>query len=94
MKKNSLYKEIVGLSPYNANLMDFLLKKENRFLPPEEWKHKRIYFWGTIYRGPAGDYFVRYLYNFSSIELRWRWSHSTLGGAFMDICGPAIVPAH
>jgi hypothetical protein len=62
---NKLRKELASELPFNANLLDYLLK--NPHLIPEEWKKDvdgntlYIYFWGTIYRNSAGDLCVRYL---------------------------------
>jgi len=92
---NKLRKEIAKLSGYNANLLDFLLKKENQHLIPEEWKQdekgntRYIYFWGTIYRDSDGDLCVRYLCWFGT---RWDWSCYWLGDDWYDN-GPALVPA-
>ncbi len=61
----------------NANLLDFLLKPENQYLIPEEWKGKYIFFWGTIYRNAVGILYVRYLY---WAGYRWHWSYDWLGG--------------
>jgi hypothetical protein len=59
---NVLHKNLSKLATYNANLLDFLLKKENQHLIPEEWKGKVVSFWGTIYRRSGGRLCVRYLY--------------------------------
>ena len=62
---NELYKELSCKPVLNANILDFLLK--NPQLIPESWKQdengtRYIYFWGTIYRDPAGFLSVRDLY--------------------------------
>lgn len=44
----------------NACVLDFLLAHPE--LIPEEWKGKRIFFWGTIYRNSDGRLYVRFLY--------------------------------
>jgi len=44
---------------FNANLLDFLLARPG-FIP-DEWKHKCIYFWGTIFCNEYGELCVRYL---------------------------------
>jgi hypothetical protein len=43
----------------NSNVLDYLLEHKDEI--PEEWKGKRIYFWGTIFRRSGGDRDVRYL---------------------------------
>lgn len=60
IKGNKLRKELASEMPFNANLLDYLLK--NPHLIPEEWKGEFIYFWGTIYYVSDGDLYVRYLY--------------------------------
>ncbi len=86
---HKLRKLISKKNPYNANLLDFLLKNGNQHLIPEEWKGKAVFFWGTIYRGSGGDLCVRYLDWGSG---RWRWSFIWLDGDW-DGDGPALVPA-
>lgn len=49
-----------GMLALNANALDYLLVFQ--MLIPEEWKGKTIFFWGTIYRGWLGGFFVRGLY--------------------------------
>jgi hypothetical protein len=43
----------------NANVLDYLLEHKEEI--PEEWKGKRIYFWGTIFRSSGGNRHVRCL---------------------------------
>lgn len=43
-----LRKELAGKPVMNACVLDFLL--EHRDLIPEEWKDKKVFFWGTIYQ--------------------------------------------
>jgi hypothetical protein len=50
------------LLPYNANLLDFLLKEKNHHLIPREWPGKTILFWGTVYLDCEKRPRVRYLY--------------------------------
>lgn len=59
---DSLCRELKDLPVVNANLLDFLLKEENQYLIPDEWKGKVIFFWGTIYKNVHGDLFIRCLY--------------------------------
>ena len=86
---NKLRKIIAKLSPYNANLLDFFLKKENQHLIPEEWKGKVVFFWGTIYRDAGGNLCVRYLYWCGT---GWRWDYDWLCDDWSDD-RPALVPA-
>lgn len=57
---HELHEELAALSPYNANLRDFLLREENQHLIPKKWKDVGcvIAFWGTIYRTPDGGNLV------------------------------------
>jgi hypothetical protein len=54
-----LRKELENQPVLNANALDYLL--EHRELIPEEWKGKRIFFWGTIYLHSNGNLCVRCL---------------------------------
>ena len=65
---NELREELEGKPVLNANVLDFLLNHPH--LIPEEWKGKAVFFWGTIYRSPDGDLYVRYLYWDGA---RWDW---------------------
>ncbi len=86
---HDLREELKSQSVFNANLLDFLLKPENQYLIPEEWKGKAIFFWGTIYRNAGGYLYVRFLYWDGS---RWHWSNDWLGrGWGADV--PAAVLA-
>jgi len=89
IKGNKLRRELEVLSPYNANMLDFLLKKENRHLIPEEWKDKAVFFWGTIYRRADGSLCVRYLH-WDGDE--WGWRYDWLVYEFSS-WHPAAVPA-
>lgn len=71
---------------YNANLLDYLLK--NRDLIPEEWKGKRIFFWGTIYRTLGGSLCVRGLCWRGS---KWHWQGAWLHYGWHDSEPAAIV---
>lgn len=86
---NKIRKEIAKLSPYNANLLDFLLKKENQHLIPEDWKGKAVFFWGTIYRDSDGHLYVRYL---SWSDRQWLSYCYWLGHGWYGN-HPAAVPA-
>jgi hypothetical protein len=52
-------KEIMQRPVMNATVLDWLL--ENPSCIPSEWKGKKIFFWGTIYRDGYDELFVRYL---------------------------------
>ncbi len=67
---HKLREELKTRPVYNANLLDWLLRKENQHLIPEEWKNQYVFFWGTVYRGPDGSLFVRYLCCFGG---GWCW---------------------
>ncbi|MDO8240623.1 MAG: hypothetical protein Q7T51_01385 [Candidatus Moranbacteria bacterium] len=60
---NEIRKELESQSNLNACVLDYLLAHPE-FIP-EEWKHKAVYFWGTIYCSPDKALHVRYLY--------WNW---------------------
>ena len=55
----NLPKKLATLNFLNANVLDFLMKNPKFF--PEEWKGKRIFFWGTIYGMSAADT-IRYIF--------------------------------
>lgn len=86
---SKLRKNVAKLSPYNANMLDFLIKKENQHLIPEEWKGRYIFFWGTIYRRFGRGLYVRYL-NWSGG--RWLWDYHLLSGGW-NSDDRALVPA-
>jgi hypothetical protein len=69
----------------NANLLDDLLANPHHI--PEEWKGKRIYFWGTIYVGSDGGLYVRYLYDCGE---EWTWCPIWVGNSF-GVNDPALV---
>jgi hypothetical protein len=56
---NKLHEALQDKAILNANVLDFLLKY--RALIPEDWKGKKIFFWGTIYRCTGGGRCVRCL---------------------------------
>ena len=43
----------------NSKVLDFLVKHQE--LIPESWKEEVVVFWGTIYKGPNGQLYVRTL---------------------------------
>jgi hypothetical protein len=77
---NKLHEELSKKFVFNANVLDFLLRKEkeNQHLIPEQWKGKYVFFWGTVYRDIVGDLGVRYLF-WHDGEWLWRycWLSST-----------------
>lgn len=63
----------------NACVLDYLLLHPE--LIPEDWKKdengnaRYISFWGTVYRSPNGDLYVRVLY---WLDGAWRWHYGGL----------------
>jgi hypothetical protein len=84
---NKLREELIGKGPFNANLLDYLLK--NQDLIPEQWKSKFVYFWGTVYRDSGNNPCVRCLYWHRG---EWRWHYGWLASHFVGN-EPAAVPA-
>ncbi len=86
---NQLREELKARPVYNANLLDWYLRKENQRLIPESWKKQYVFFWGTIYRSMDGNPCVRYL--------RWCGDGWGWGCRSLDFCwrsgSPAAVPA-
>ena len=80
-----LREEMKGKNPFNANLLDYLLKNPN--IIPDEWKGKYVFFWGTTYRGRDGGLFVRCLCWFGG---RWFWSCHWLARAFFGVSPAAL----
>lgn len=85
-----LRKELAGKPVLNANVLDFLLKHPE--LIPEEWKGKKVFFWGTIYRYPDDRLNVRYLRWSGS---RWEGGDRSLGSGWSEAnsASPAAVRA-
>lgn len=71
---NKLRNELSGELALDANVLDYLLK--NTAIIPEECKHKAVFFWGTIYRGPLDRLYVRFLYFRGE---RWYSNYRELG---------------
>lgn len=84
---NDLRKELAKQPVLNANVLDFLLA--NPCLIPKEWKHKGIFFWGTVYRDSGGDLCVRYLCWGGG---KWRWGSGWLDDDWIAV-SPALVRA-
>ena len=86
---NDLRKQLANQPVYTAHILDYVLKPENQHLIPEEYKGKEVFFWGTIYRGPDGNLYVRYLF-WSGVG--WNWRSRWLGYGW-DVSDPAAVSA-
>lgn len=82
---NGLRDELANQPILNANALDYLLAHPE--LIPEEWKGKRIFFWGTIYCNFDGILGVRCLGWDGS---RWGWYYGWLDGGF-DSNDPAAL---
>jgi hypothetical protein len=67
VKGSQLQETLSNVPVLNACVLDYLI--DNPHLIPEEWKAKKVFFWGTTYLNLDGVTFVRYLYN--SIGGRW-----------------------
>jgi hypothetical protein len=83
---NDLRNVMVGQPALNANVLDYLLA--NPELIPKEWKGKKVYFWGTIYRDRRDDRFVRYLRRDGDM---WNWEYSWLGHGWFSNDPAAII---
>ena len=86
---NKLRKILADEPVLNANVLDWLLKKEHQHLIPEELKDRNVYFLGTIYRNPDGGPCVRFLYWRGG---GWLGGWSWLGDG-CDVLGPALLSA-
>lgn len=82
---SELRKELHSKSVMNANVLDYLLAHPE--LIPEEWKGKKVIFWGTIYRDSTDLPCVRCLFWNGS---GWDWDTRWLGGGF-DFDDPALT---
>ena len=71
---HKLRKQLKDKPILNANVLDYLLAHQE--LIPEEWKGKRVYFWGTVYRYSDGHLCVRCL---GWHGRTWGWSSLWLG---------------
>ncbi|MFH0874229.1 MAG: hypothetical protein V1846_05330 [Candidatus Komeilibacteria bacterium] len=81
-----LREKLIGKHVFNANALDYLLA--NSYLIPREWKGRRIFFWGTIYRNSRGVQHVRYLYWGS--DGQWDSGYQSLD-IDVDPFSPALV---
>jgi len=82
---NKLRQELTDESVLNANVLDYLLIHPE--LIPEDWKNKRIYFWGTIYSDSEGDLYVRQIeWDGSKWGWHFKWLNNIFGiGSFVAI---------
>ncbi len=86
---HKLREELKTQPVYNANLLDWYLRKGNQHLIPKEWKGKAVLFWGTIYRNQECILYVRFLY---WDDDGWHWGYSWLNRNLYSN-SPAAVPA-
>lgn len=82
---NQLRQKLVNESVLNANVLDYLI--DHPHLIPKNWKDKRVYFWGTIYRDLDGDLYVRHLdWDGSKWGWHFKWLNNIFGiGSFVAI---------
>ncbi len=84
---NKLREELKKEKVLPAQILDYLLKPENKHLIPEEWKNKSVFFWGTIYRDSGGGFCVRCLW-WDGVGWGWgcRWRGSVWRGRNSSAC--------
>ena len=78
--------ELKGLPVLGADDLDRLLAEP--YLIPDSWKSKRTFFWGDIYRRPAGTLCVHYLE--WGVD-RWRRDYDWLDSGWWNANRPAAV---
>jgi hypothetical protein len=89
-----LREKLRGKPVLNAHVLDFLLTKQE--LIPESWKQRKcgralcIFFWGTLYRRPNDDLYVRFL---CWCPRGWRWEFYWLGVEWQNNCPAALWQA-
>ncbi len=92
LKGYELREKLTGKPVLDANILDALLANQHLI---EDWKKDEngntlhVFFWGTIYRDPSDDLFVRFLY-FSVGE--WLSGYYWLGSVW-SVSNPAAVHA-
>lgn len=61
-----------------AQLLDYLWRRRTHLIP-DNWKHKPVAFWGTIFvdRNNFNKYYVKYLF-WHEGESKWGWSYASL----------------
>lgn len=72
-----LFRELKDFPVASACVLGELL--QNTKCIPQYWKGKKVFFWGTIYRGSLCNRFVRYLYEHGG---KWYWNYFWLGDNF------------
>jgi hypothetical protein len=74
-----IHEELVKKTLANGNLLDYIIKPENQYLIPDDWKKdengniRYIYLWGTIYRVRSRCFCVRYF--FWDDSGMWVWNY-------------------
>ncbi len=84
-----LYGELVSrnIPVLNANVLMFLLKYPQ--IIPEEWRNRRVHFWGTVYRNKNNHRYVLCLYCTNNV---WQWGYTcTMVSVFRN--DPAAIRA-
>lgn len=72
---HKLYDELKDKPVLNACVLDYLL--DHKDLIPKSWMGKAILFWGTIYRVPTGDLYIRKL-GWENRTLTLPWSNEKI----------------
>jgi hypothetical protein len=85
IKGTDLQKELGGQPVLNVNLFDFYLAHPR--LIPEDWKGKKVFFWGTVYHDADGNLYVCCL---SWDGAQWNWDLRWLEDNWFEFC-PAVV---
>ncbi len=90
IKGDKLLEELKDKSPFNANLLDYLLKHPH--LIPEEWKNEWVLFFGTTYCDYASGGRRLYVRHLCWLINKWGWGYLWLD---LDLDGhrPAAVLA-
>lgn len=52
---------LVKIPVLNANVLDFLMIPENHCYIPENWRGRKVFFWGTTYMVAHGEECVRFI---------------------------------
>ena len=85
-----VFAELNPLPVLNANILDYLLKRQE--LIPKEWRDedREVFFWGTVYRDHQGFECVRSL--IWSPRVQWNWETRWLDGEpLLDIDCAAVL---
>lgn len=79
---------LVGQRLLNANVLDFLLERENERFIPDVFDFQ-VYFWGTVYRWKGdGSLCVRYL---SLTIAGWGWEAARVTDVVPSLCPATIL---